>query len=188
MHKSSPRIIGVCGKIGSGKSTFVNELLLRIPNSERIGTGDVLKNKLLPKDSVLDRSELFRLVAQNRNRLGPDFVKNAIRTKIEGSDADFIIIDGVRGPNVKSLMDEYPNSVLVAIMTNSEKRYDRVRTRDEKVDEIGIERGDFETNDKRDHATAIDSLELVADVQIENDGTYEEFLSKIDKFTNTLTK
>lgn len=189
MDKSHPlRIIGVCGRIGSGKSSFVSELLRLIPDAERIGTGDILKDELIPKGSLLSRSKLTRLLELNKSRLGPNFIKNSIRNKIEASTSKYIIVDGVRGPNVKSLMDEYPNSILVAIISDFETRYSRVRIRNEKEDEIDISINEFDKSDQSDHSTAIETLESVADVRIENNGSYEEFMVKTKKFTETLIK
>ena len=180
------KMIGVIGRIGSGKSTFIREFIKRCPDTRRVATGDILKETLSLWGLPADRKRLILLSKLLREHFGSNVIVDTVRRRIKESLSRYILIDGVRGPKVYSLLKEFDGSLLVSIIAETKTRYRRITSRLEKPDESNMSFEDFLAWDDREFQKDLDDLEQKADVRIENNGHRANFLTQIDNFIKKL--
>lgn len=182
----SKLVIGVTGRIGSGKSSFIQEALRQFPFAERFATGDILKETLTLWGLPRRRDLLVKLSSLLRRELGPDVIVDEMRRRIEESTSPLIFIDGVRGAKVYSLMREYPGSILVAITADAAVRYERVAHRAEKPDEALMTLEEFSNLEEKGFQHQMQELEEQADVCIANNVAEADFKARTQEFLSTL--
>lgn len=181
------KIIGVTGKIGAGKTSFVKELILQIPRDlERIAIGSILKERLVASGLPTTRDNLTSLAGSLREQFGPTVIVDIVREKIQQSRCHFIVIDGVRGLRMKDLMQEYEGSILVAVVADLDVRYKRITSRPEKPDEMSMTKDEFLELDEKEYSKELDILETMADVRVENSSSYENLALQVKAFTDRL--
>lgn len=178
-------LIGVTGKIGSGKSTFIREFMRLVPDSEKVATGDVLRETLSLWRLPQTRERLLQLSTILREHLGPDVIVEAVRKRIEESNHKYILVDGVRGKRVLSLLREYDNSILVAVLLNDEKRYGRISMRGEKEDEHTMTKSSFQQLDEPGFQRELESIMEEADVVVDNEGSLKELQTAVAQIADS---
>ncbi|MEA3255864.1 MAG: AAA family ATPase [Candidatus Altiarchaeota archaeon] len=171
-------VIGLAGTIGSGK-TIVSEHI-----HKKYGAGqkrfsqilmDILDRLYLPHE----RSFLQKIGASLRESLGDDVIVNTFKRDLKRDDSGIIVIDGIRYTNEVDMLRKFRNNILLSIDAPPELRYERCRMRGEKgEDKISIE--EFLKAEKRETERHIPDVAGVADYCIENTGSVEELLNKID--------
>lgn len=113
-------LIGISGKMGSGKTTMTNALLDYFPDSRRISLADPIKelqndiyNKLgLTMVGEKDRDLLIALGKWGRNK-HPDFWLDALKKSFDSYDETMLICDDIRFENEASFFDA--NGILVRL-------------------------------------------------------------------------
>ena len=179
-------IIGLIGENGSGKETFTNILEGLIPDvsKERVRTGDILRDILnllfLPKT----RANLQLLAKILRDGISPDVLARAAFHRIEQTQADIVILDGMRWPPEVNILREFPHNFLIYISADPKIRFQRLRSRKEKEGEGEMS---YEQFLKEEHAPAeelIKNLAENADVTIINDGNLENLRLQVEQFYN----
>ena len=170
---------------GAGKGLFV----------------EILK-KLLPKKRVLmiQSSDFWKQIlgtlCKEESRKNMDIVATALRTaflddgilniplkKAMGSaDADVIVLDGLRKPEeVRPIKDM--GGCVVFISAKPDIRFQRRKEHAEKTDEHNMTFEQFVLQDDLPSNRTIRSIgETMTDIQIENNGTVEDFEAVIKKF------
>lgn len=186
LNHGRPLVIGVTGRIGSGKSTFIQEIVGKFPLAEQFATGDILKETLDLWGLPRSRDLLIKLSSLLQKDIGPDVIVNEVRRRIQESQSPLILIDGVRGNKVYSLLREFKDSLLVAVTADVKMRYGRVSRRIEKPDEPSLSFKDFIKLDDKGFQKELDELEGKADVCISNNSSEADFKKQIHEFLSTL--
>lgn len=184
--------IGLVGEKGSGKETFCI-FLQAIAKDEQapfsgskkifhIRFSDILKQTLMLWDLPITRHNLQLLAQVMDNGFGQGTLSHAISEQIIGSEADIIILDGIRWQTDLDLLNSFPNPLLVYITADLEKRYNRLLLRGEKSEEHLSTLEQFKREEMAKNELLIPKFGKRANVKIENNGILEDFKVEVEKF------
>jgi len=171
-------VIGLAGGIGSGKS-IVSEHLQKKYNAVEHRFSkifeDILDRLYLPHS----RKYLQKLGKSLRKELGNDVIVNALKKDIEAGKAEIVVVDGIRYENEVEMLRSFKNNVFIFITAPPELRYGRCVARAERG-EAEITYKQFLKNEAAETEKWIAKIEKKADYVIENTGTVEELLERVD--------
>ena len=179
-------LIGLVGEKGSGKDTFA-KYLQEISNKEitHIRFSDLLKDTLKLWDLPITRANLQKL-AQVLEDFGAGTVAHGLEKQIQNSNAQIIILDGIRWKPDVELLKRFPDHKLVYITAEPKLRFERLKERGEKTGESEMTYDQFEEEEQAPNELLIGEIGADADIKIENNGTIEEFDLKIKDLCNSL--
>lgn len=190
------QIFGLVGEKGAGKQTFVNFVTQIASSSSTIAQGprndkgeglkvrqirfsDILAQTLIMWDIPITRANLQKLAIMMSESFGQTALAKAAIFSLEGDSADIIIFDGVRREAEARLVRSFKNSVLIYITASQKLRYQRLKTKSEKVGEVGLTFEQFLEEEKSKAEKDIPEIAKKADIKLENNGTLEEFKANI---------
>lgn len=171
-------IIGLVGRQGSGKgaaATILKEQygaqLLRFSAA----LVDVLDRLAVPasRDNYITLSNLLR------QGFGEDVLAYAIQRDILKSDADIVVVDGIRRIEDISGLEPLPQFKLIEVAAPGKVRYDRMRGRGEKSGESGMTWEQFSEQEQASTEITIPAVAARAWRAINNGGTAEELNQQI---------
>ncbi len=179
-------LIGLVGEKGSGKDTF-SKYLTEISKEKitHIRFSDLLKETLKLWDIDVTRANLQKL-AQVLEDFGEGTVAHGLEKKIENSNSEIIILDGIRWKPDVALLRKFPNHKLIYITADKKLRYERLKQRGEKTGESEMTYDQFLEEEIATNELLIPEIGATADIKIENNGTIEEFDSKIEDLCSSL--
>jgi len=179
-------LIGLVGEKGSGKDTF-SKYLTEISDKQiaHIRFSDLLKETLKLWDLPITRANLQKL-AQLLEDFGSGTVAHGLEKQIQKTEAEIIILDGIRWMPDIELLKKFPNHKLVYITANPKFRFERLKSRGEKVGESEMSYEQFLEEEKAPNELLIAEIGSKADIKIENNSTIEEFDKKISDFCRSL--
>ncbi len=176
------QIIGLVGEKGSGKETFGN-LLMEIARSKkikRIRFSDILNYTLKLWDLDPTRKNLQNLAIAMDGAYGAGTLSQAIAKQIKDSDADIVILDGIRWKSDVDLLRSFPKNILVYITADLDIRYHRLKLRQEKKDEAKTYE-QFMKEEQAQNELLIPEIGAKADIKITNNASIEDFKAEIEK-------
>ncbi len=172
-------MFGIAGEPGAGKDT-VKEYLVHTYGSESLGFSLILKDILLRLSIELCRENYARLAEAIRESFGENVLAKVLTRDIACISKPLVVIDGIRKFGELEELRKLPNFHFIFMETDLRVRYERIKNRGTKVDDISKTFEDF----VRDHEHAADrevrNLKEYADVVIENNGTREDLFAQID--------
>ncbi|NOZ58246.1 MAG: AAA family ATPase [Euryarchaeota archaeon] len=172
-------VIGVMGRIGSGKSEASRYIAQRY-GGRVFRFSDVLKDVLQRLYLPPRRENFITLGTALRRGFGDGVIARALKRDILASDARVVVVDGVRYPEEVEMIKSFENSVLLYIHASPEVRYQRAVKRGEKG-EATISYEEFLKNDGAETEKRIEELAKLADHRIDNNGTLEELHTALDE-------
>ncbi|MFQ5815264.1 MAG: AAA family ATPase [Candidatus Hydrothermarchaeaceae archaeon] len=170
--------IGLAGRIGSGKTTISLHLQKEYGAREHRFSEileDVLERLHLPHR----REYLQKLGETLREEFGHDILVEALKRDLEEEKADTVVIDGVRYENEVEMLRRLEENILVFISAPPELRYQRTVKRGTRGEAV-ISFEQFSANDEAVTERELDIVEQRADYVLENTGTVDELLQKLD--------
>lgn len=181
-------VIGLVGEKGSGKQTFVNFLkeIRGDLNIRQVRFSDILTQTLLLWDIPITRANLQKLSLLMKDEFGADSLAKAAKFLAEDDSSNLIIFDGIRRKTERDLVKKMKNNLIIYITANRDLRYNRLKKRSEKVGEVGLTHEQFMKEEKSKAEADIPNLGKKADLKLENNGTKEEFKSKIRQLQESL--
>lgn len=189
----SKPILGVCGTFASGKDT-VAEILEEKHNYYHVSTGDIVREKAMEHYGNKERETLFKTATEYRQAEGGGyFIQEGYRRyKAVEDQYNGLVFTGVRSLGEGRAVLEL-GGVLVFVDAPVEVRYERMmsRQRDNETKKTLEEFREFEKLERDsgsddEWAFNIDRLGTMSDYTIDNSGTYEEFIQKIDEVISQL--
>jgi len=173
-------ILGFTGEMACGKGTATKYLTKKYQaNSYRFSTmlRDVLGRLYLDES----RENMQRISTVLRQNFSEDLMAKVITEDVKNDKGEVIIIDGIRRMADIKFLSEISEFKFVYIDVNLEKRYERMKLRNEKQgdDEKSLE--DFKKENEQESELQIKDLKDKADFVVDNDGSLEEFYSKINE-------
>jgi dephospho-CoA kinase len=181
------QIIGLVGEKGSGKDTFAKYLQeISEKKIAHIRFSDLLKQTLKLWDLPLTRANLQKL-AQVLENFGAGTVAHGLEKQIQETDAEIIILDGIRWKPDVELLQKFPEHKLVYITADPKLRFERLKSRGEKIGESEMTYEQFLEEERAPNELLIAEIGSEADAKIENNGPIEEFDEDIRKFYESLS-
>lgn len=178
------KTIALVAEKGAGKGLFV-EIIKKLLPELRIASvrfSDALCDILEILGKEKSRYNIDTLVTALREGFHDEGLLNgAMRKRLDGLDADIVILDGLRKADEVSLVRER-DGMLLYIAADQKIRYERRKQSAEKPDEINMSWEQFVAQDNAAPHLHIRHIgETMANATIENNASQEEFKSKIKK-------
>jgi dephospho-CoA kinase len=179
-------VIGITGKIGSGKTILANYLSKKYLASEYQFSKilmDILDRLYMEKT----RLNLQKLGASLRKELGHDVIVNAMRKDIEKDNSRIIVIDGIRYKNEVEMLRKFKHNMLISVKASLRIRYERCIKRGEKG-EGSISFEDFLKSEKKATEKEIEKISTIADYKLKNEGDEKELFKQVDEILEKFWK
>jgi len=162
------QIIGLVGEKGSGKDTFAKYLQeISEKSVAHIRFSDLLKQTLNLWDLPVTRANLQKL-AQILEEFGSGTVAHGLEKQIQSTEAEIIILDGIRWKPDVELLKKFPNHLLIYITADPKLRFERLKQRGEKDGEADMSYEQFLEEEKAPNELLIPEIGSEADYKIQN--------------------
>jgi len=166
------KIVATAGLPGSGKALF-SEVAFQYGYPIFV-CGDVVREETRKRGIPLTPSNMGAVMLKIREEEGPAVISKRLIPRIDASQCDTAVVEGVRSPEeVEELRKHYGNVTVVAIHASPQTRFERLETRGREDDPKTWQ--DFETRDLRELNVGLGKTIALADGIILNEGTIEEF-------------
>jgi dephospho-CoA kinase len=173
------KIIGVCGQPAAGKDTVADFFVAR--GFAHFSLGDILREAMRQQGIPTDRARMSVFAADAKKNRGMAYLAELAAGKVAAN----AIISGIRGTaEVEFFRRRFgPDFMLLVVEAPLETRYARARKRNRPGDNISFE----EFRRIEDHersavsgAQEVDKVIALADLTIDNSGSMEALLAKLD--------
>ncbi|MCH7757095.1 MAG: AAA family ATPase [Thaumarchaeota archaeon] len=158
---------------GAGKSTIAEGL--KSKGFEIINMGNAVRNEAKKRNLEPTGSNLGKLMLELRENNGPGAIAELIKSQIENSKSNVIIIDGIRSSDEIEVLRKYGTVKLLVIHASTDTRFEFLQQRGRSDDPTTKEI--FEERDKRELGVGISKpIALSDDAISNNDLTKEELI------------
>ncbi len=185
MQVPNPLVVALTGERGSGKGLFAECFKELVPNKRIVSMKfqDPLREILTILNKPIARENYSALATALRTAFSDEgILVGAMKQRIQASDADIVILDGVRKAEEVPFIHEM-SGILVYITADQKTRFERRSRNPEKADEFGMSWEAFLEQDNLPTELTIRSIgETLSDVTIDNSGSVEEFREKVKTF------
>lgn len=180
--------IGITGENGAGKSTVLQRL---IGNLERISIqttrfSDILTETLALWGIQPTRQNLQLLPQVMNKAYGEGSLSKAMALRISSFDADIVIVDGVRWISDMKLIRSFPYNKLIYVTAPAEVRFNRIKTRNEKVGERDLTWEQFLAEDSAPNEVEIPRIGMGADFKINNNLSQAVLINTTEKIAKNI--
>lgn len=177
-------VIGLVGEKGSGKETFAKILQGLVPDKKiaHIRFSDLLKETLNIWDIPTSRENLQKIAVVMKDNFKTDAVSHATYQRINNLEAEIVLVDGVRWETDVKLIKKFKKNMLVYITADLMSRFERLKKRNEKLQEEDTSFEQFMKEEKAENELLIPIIGAKADYKIVNNGTLKEFKEDIKVF------
>ena len=178
--------IGLLGKQGAGKGTFVELLSKQVLRQKtfdhiRTGSGGIIDDFLEIAKWPLTRENKQEYAKRLRERMGDNFIAEVAGIKISDSRADIVIFDAIRWQWDERVLRRFKRNFMVFIDADKEIRFHRLRAR-ARGEERDLTQEQFEKAELASTEIEIDDISRRADFMIVNNGTIDSLLLDIKFF------
>ena len=181
-------IIGVIAEKGAGKGLFVKIAQKLWPRYKisSIRYSDIPREILAVLNKEESRENMQIISTALRRAFDEEGIFNtAIKKRLQNTDADLIVLDGVRKREEAEMVKEL-NGLLVYVKADPQIRFARRKKDVENTDEEEMSWEQFQKQELAETEISIKEIgEKTADAIIENNGPMEEFENKIKEFLQT---
>ena len=178
-------IIGIAGEIASGKDTVTKYLIDRY-GAKQYRFSDPLRAILKVMHLDITRDNLTTISTHIREAFGQDILAHIIEREAESTDAEIVVIDGVRRLSDIDLVKDKPNFTLWYTDADVKIRYERLHKRRENQDDGSLTFEQFLEDHSNETERFITELKSKAQVVIENNGSLDELQAKVDDIMKNL--
>ena len=165
-------IVCLTGMPGAGKSTIANGL--KSKGYEIINMGNAVRNEAKRRNLEPTGPNLGKLMLELREKNGPGAVAELVKSEIENSKSNVIIIDGIRSSPEIQILKEYGEVKLLAIHASTNTRFEFLQNRGRSDDPKTKE--NFEERDTRELGVGISNPIALSDDAISNNNLTKEEL------------
>lgn len=165
-------IVCLTGMPGAGKSTIAEGL--KPKGYDIVNMGNAVREEARKRNLEPSRSNLGKLMLELREKNGPGAVAELIKSQIESSTSNVVLIDGVRSNDEIEVLRKIGNVKLLAIHASTGTRFDFLQKRGRSDDPQTKEH--FEERDNRELGVGISNSIALSDYAISNVGLTKEEL------------
>jgi len=173
-------IIGIVGTQGSGKN-YISEYIMSKYGGDHFTFSNFLSHVLAKMNIPKSRENMIKLSVGLRNEFGDDLFSHAIASEALRSEAEIVLIDGIRRVGDLTAFRPMPNFTLIAVNADPKLRFERMKKRGEKAGESDMSWEKFEAEEVAPTEVTIPETMTYANHVIMNDGTKEELEMRIDE-------
>ena len=180
-------VLGISGEIASGKDT-VGDYLAEAHGALKLRFSQPLRDTLDCLHLEQNRENMARLSMHLRKAFGEDVLSRVILAKAEGSDAEFVVVDGIRRLPDMVHMETDEHFYFCYVDVTPEKRFERLTHRRQNTDDASKTAIQFEKDAQLETEVGIRDLKDRADFVIDNDGTLDELHAQVDEMVIELQR
>ncbi|MBI4599400.1 hypothetical protein HY732_00585 [Candidatus Uhrbacteria bacterium] len=178
-------IIGIAGKIAGGKGIAAEHIISRY-HAGSIDYSQFLYQILDIFDVPHERKNINALSIFLRATYGQKIFNNAVLRELEQRKEDVVVLTGIRRGQELDGLSAIPGFVFLYIESDIHTRYERNRDAARKPGDAEMSFEQFAEKDSDDSNRTIEGLKTRADHVIENNGTTDEFLERLDLICSDL--
>jgi len=165
-------IVCLTGMPGAGKSTIADGL--KPKGYEIINMGNAVREEAKKRNLESTRENLGKLMLELREKNGPGAIAELVKSQIESSTSNVILIDGVRSNDEIEVLKKFGTVKLLAVHASTDTRFDFLQKRGRSDDPQTKEH--FEERDNRELGVGISNSIALSDYAISNIGLTKEEL------------
>lgn len=180
-------IIGLTGKIGSGKDTVAKHLIGKY-GGQSYSYSDALNEVLNIYNLPITRENQQKLSTVLRQNFSEDVLAKAMEKKVINSIGPIVAITNVRREADIADIKKLPNFYLIYVETDQQIRFNRYVLRNQSIGDTEMTFEEFQLKDKAESEGQIEGLKEKANFVINNNGTLEDFYKQIDSIFEKLKK
>ena len=178
-------IIGIVGEIASGKGTATSYLMEKYQAANyRFSTAlrDILNRVYIEikRDNMQTLSQILR------ETFGQNLLARVIAEDVKKETNPLIVIDGVRRFTDISCLRALPEFKLIYIVTDMEKRFERLHLRRENEDDANKTLEQFKIDSQAEAEKEITAVGQTADYVVDNNGAVADLYRQLDEIINKL--
>jgi dephospho-CoA kinase len=184
---SEKRIIGLVGQIACGKGAIAKHAK-KNHNASTYKFSTILRDILNRLHLEISRENLNDLSVSLRTKFGEDTLAKVIAKDVDEDTSELIVVDGIRRMKDIEYLKKLPGFKLVRIVVDPKIRYERLVLRNENE---GDDKKTFEellADQKKNSDAEIPEVMEHADLEINNNGTWEEFQAEIKNVQSRLSQ
>jgi len=159
-------IVCLTGMPGAGKSTIAEGL--KSKGYDIINMGNAVREEAKKRNLEPTRDNLGKLMLELREKNGSGAVAELVKSQIDSSTADVILIDGVRSNDEIEVLRKFGTVKLLAIHASTDTRFDFLQKRGRSDDPQTKEH--FKERDNRELGVGISNSIALSDYAISNIG------------------
>lgn len=174
------KIIGVCGKIGSGKDT-VADYLAEKHGYHKLVMSDIITIELESLGRPVNREEMQKLSKEYKAVYGKGvWAKKTIETA-KRRDIKKAVITGIRDTKEIEVFREHSNFRLINVDADEKTRFGRLSRRGTEKDIQTLEEFREQERKEENIFDLYSKFSELSDITIRNNGTKKELAEKIEK-------
>lgn len=180
-------IIGLVGHIACGKEA-VKKYIAQKYNTKDCKFSTSLRDIVKRLDIPESRENLQKLSTILRASFGEDLLAKTIAADALKLDSEIVVVDGVRRMADIKYLKELLNFHLIKIEVDPKIRYERMKSRNENAGDKDKTYEQFLADENNESEKEIPIVMDFAKININNNGSFEELYSQIDKILSKLLK
>jgi len=178
-------VVGVAGMPGAGKAVISR--VAKDKGFANVVMGDEIREETKRRGLEPTPENVGKIMLKLREEEGPAVVAKKCIPKIVNTSADIVLVDGIRSLHeVDEFKKSFSRFALIAVHSSPETRFGRLFRRRRSDDPEGW--GVFVERDLRELSVGQGSVIAMADHMIMNEGTLEEFKTKIGEVLEAATR
>jgi len=178
-------IVCLTGMPGAGKSTIADGL--KPKGYEIINMGNAVREEAKKRNLESTRENLGKLMLELREKNGPGVIAELVKSQIESSKSNVILIDGVRSNDEIKVLKKFGTVKLLAVHASTDTRFNFLQKRGRSDDPQTKEH--FKERDNRELGVGISNSIALSDYAISNIGlTKEELIEQTFKIIQSWIK
>jgi dephospho-CoA kinase len=178
-------VVGVAGMPGAGKA--VVSRVAKEKGYAIVVMGDVIREETNLRGLEPTPENIGKIMLKLREEECSTVVAKKCIPKIAGADTEIILVDGIRSlDEIQEFKKEFPHFALIAVHSSPETRFGRLFRRKRSDDPGGWEV--FLQRDSRELSVGQGNVIATADYMIVNEGTLEEYKTRIHEVLEAATK
>jgi dephospho-CoA kinase len=172
------KIIGLVGQIACGKGAIA-KYAKKNYNASTYKFSSIIRDVLDRLHIEKSRENLSKLSTLLRTNFGEDTFAKVMAKDVAEDNNNLVIVDGIRRMKDIEYLKKLPNFKLVRIVVDPKIRYERLVSRNENEGDDHKTYEEFLSDQNKEADAEVPEVMKHADIEIDNNGSWEEFHEKI---------